>query len=272
MSDSTQTEQFTTGGPVTATVRAGAGAITVVAEDDPIAAVSVSPYDDSEASRAAAEQTVIKFSEDRLRIETPQVDGGFIFRRSGRVRVDLRLPLDSVLRANVGSADVHAEGRLSDVSVQAGSGDTFVTHAAGDLSVEAGSGDVRAEEVGGALRARTGSGDVTASVVTGPVVVNAASGDVEIEEASDSVRISTASGDVRIGSALGGQVKVNSASGDVSVGVPPGTKVWLDLGTMSGSTNSDLDMTGPPPEGKAQLRVVVHTMSGDIAVHRATRA
>lgn len=264
--------EFPTTGPVAATVRAGGGELTVIAEETSVAAVSVTPCDDSDASLAAAEQTKVQFSDDRLRVETPQGGGGWLFGRSGRVRIDLRLPNDSSLRAHVGSADVHTEGRLTDVTVEAGSGDTYVTHAAGALTVDSGSGDVRADNVDGALRAKTGSGDVSATAVGGPVAVNVASGDVEIEEAADSVRVTTASGDVDIRTARGREVTVNSASGDVSVGVPAGTQVWLDLSTMSGSTISDLEMTGALPDGDAHLRLTVQTMSGDIAVRRVGRA
>ena len=60
--------------------------------------VEVSPYDSSEASRPAAENTKSSSAGDRLRIETPE-SGGRLFRRSGQVRVDISLPLDSQLQA-----------------------------------------------------------------------------------------------------------------------------------------------------------------------------
>jgi DUF4097 and DUF4098 domain-containing protein YvlB len=136
--------------------------------------------------------------------------------------------------------------------------------------VETGSGDLRATTVGGALSVRTGSGDILVTTVSGRVTANVASGDIAIEEAGGPVRASTASGDLRIECVHGDNLRVNSASGDVAVGVPFGTKVWLDLTTMSGTTTSDLEMIGPPPEGRAQLKLQVRTLSGNIHVYRAS--
>ncbi|HEX6872913.1 MAG TPA: DUF4097 family beta strand repeat-containing protein [Micromonosporaceae bacterium] len=271
MSDGRQRYEFPLTEPILASVRLGGGSITVVAEETSTALVTIAPYDNSEASRTAAEQTTVTCTDDRLVVDTPQTaSGGWVFRRGGRVRVDLRLPLDSRVRTQTGSADLHTEGRLAEVQVNTGSGDTYVGQTTGELSVESGSGDVRVDEVGGALRVKTGSGDVSATSARGPVVVRVASGDVEIEEAAGPVKVSSASGDVRLGAVDGPDVSVNSASGDVEVGVPAGTRVWLDLHTMSGSTRSDLEMTGPPTDGGTpQVSLQVRTMSGDIAIHRA---
>jgi DUF4097 and DUF4098 domain-containing protein YvlB len=263
--------EYPCSGPIRAEVRVRAGIITVIAEERNTVVVVVTPYDDNEASHAAAAETRISFVNDRLRVETPEVDGGWIFRRSGRVRVDLRLPLDSHLASFAGSADVHVTGRLAGATVRSGSGDVFVNQISGDLTVESGSGDVRADAVGGALGVKTGSGDIRVAAVTGTVTAQAASGDVDINEAGGAVRVSTASGDVRVGAASGDNVQIKAASGDVSVGVPVGTKVWLDLSTLSGSTTSDLKTIGAPPEGETQLSVRIHTLSGDIHVHRTGR-
>jgi hypothetical protein len=263
--------EYLCAGPIRADVRVRAGVITVTAEERNTVAVVVTPYDDGEASRAAAAETRVSFVNERLHVETPEVDGGWLIRRSGRVRVDLRLPLDSHLAAFAGSADVHASGRLAGATVRSGSGDVYVDKIGGDLTVESGSGDIRADAVGGALGVKTGSGDIRVAAVTGSVTAQAASGDVDISEAAGAVRVSTASGDVRVGAASGDHVQIKAASGDVSVGVPVGTKVWLDLSTLSGSTTSDLRTIGAPPEGGTALSVRIHTLSGDIHVHRTGR-
>ena len=39
---------------------------------------------------------------------------------------------------------------------------------------------------------------------------------------------------------------VKSVSGDINVGVVAGTKVWLDVNSMSGDTSSDLDPSDAP--------------------------
>jgi len=273
---STRTEndviEYPCGGPIRAEVQVRAGVITVVAEERTTAQVRVAAYDDGDASHAAAAETTVHFDNDRLRIETPDRESaGWLMRRSGRVRIDLRIPAGSHLAAYAGSADVHVSGRLGGATIRSGSGDAFVGQVTGDLTVDSGRGDVRAEGVGGAFGVKTGSGDVFVTSAGGPVTAQVASGDVHIEEAVGPVQVSTASGDVHLGAAIGGQVQVKAASGDVTVGVPVGTKVWLDLSTLSGSTSTDLAVTGTPPEGGATLNLRVHTLSGDIRVHRVSR-
>jgi hypothetical protein len=261
--------EFPASGPIAAVIRLGAGELTVVADDQPSARVTVTPHDDSEASRTAAANTKVSMSGDRLEVEVPNNRGGWgIFRHGAQVRIDVRLPQDSQLRAQVASAEVRTDGRLGEVRVEAASGDTYVAETSRDLSVDSASGDVRARRISGALRVNTGSGDVVAEWTGGQVHVNSASGDVTIEEATGGVRASTASGDIHLGAVHGDQVKVNSASGDVTVGVPVGTSVWLDLNTLSGSTSSDLSVGGEAPADGAKLNLQVHTLSGDIRVHR----
>ncbi|MDT5027079.1 MAG: hypothetical protein QOE61_3505 [Micromonosporaceae bacterium] len=259
-------QEFPCPQPITTSIRVGGGSISVTVEDRPFAAVTVDPYDASDASRQAADQTEITFNGDRLRIEVPRTAAGRIFRRDGKVRVDVRIPLDSRFQAQVGSADIRTEGRLAEAIVQTGSGDTYVAQTTGLFRAETGSGDVRADEVG-ELRVNTASGDVSATLVAGEASVRTASGDVEIADAKGAVRTNTASGDVQIRAARGNQVIIHTASGDAEVGVPAGTSVWLDLNTASGSTNSDLTMTGVPEQG-AQLNIQVRTASGDITLRR----
>ena len=260
--------EFATPKPVSASMRIGAGAIIVNAEETSTTTVVVSPYDDGEASRLAAQNTRVTLNGDRLHIEVPDSTGGWLFRRSGRIQIDLRMPLDSQLRIQVGSADLHAEGRLNLVEVKSGSGNVNTVDCE-NLWVQTGSGDVRAELVRGRLHAATGSGDVSAGRVQGPVQVNSASGDVSLDHVFGDLRVTSASGDVNVQAAHRGQVRINSASGDVFIGVPIGTKVFFDLGTMSGTTSSDLPVSPQPPAGGATaLNLQVHTMSGDINVFR----
>jgi hypothetical protein len=259
-------QEFPCPQPVATSIRVGGGSIAVTAEDRPFAVVTVDPYDTSDASRQAAEQTEITLNGDRLRIEVPRTGAGRIFRRDGKVRVEVRIPLDSRLHAQLGSADIRTAGRLAEAVVQTGSGDTYVAQTSGLLRVETGSGDVRADEVG-ELRVNAASGDTSATVVGGDASITTASGDVQIEEVRGDIRTNTASGDVQIRAARGNQVVVHTASGDVEVGVPAGTTVWLDLNTLAGSTKSDLAMTDAPGSG-AQLNIQVRTASGDITLRR----
>jgi DUF4097 and DUF4098 domain-containing protein YvlB len=256
--------EFACTGPIDLRVRIAAGDLSVTAEATSTAVVRVSPADGSKASQEAAERTLVAFSGDTLQIETPDSSGW----RNGRVRVEVRVPTDSRLRAGLGSADVRTEGQLGAAIVHSGSGDATLHLTTGDLQVESGSGDVRVGAVGGALRVKTGSGDISADTVSGAISVKAASGDIRLGAVSGDVEVTSASGDIGLGKVRSGNLKINSASGDVSVGVPTGTSVWLDLSTVSGSTDSDLAMTGDAPDGGPALSLRVNTVSGDISVRR----
>jgi DUF4097 and DUF4098 domain-containing protein YvlB len=263
-----KTHEFTCTGPIQAEVYLGSGDVVASTVDDLVATVRISPGDGRDSSRTAAENTTVEFDHDQLRIRAPESSGWGFRRGSGQIRVELRLPVDSALRTKAGSADLRLSGRLGDIDAKTGSGDITVTETSGALRVHSGSGDIRAENVGGDLSIETASGDVSASRVAGVVTVNAASADVTIDDAFGAVTVSTASGDVRLGTMRGPELHVNSASGDVTVGVPAGTRVWLDLSTLSGSTRSDLDMSQQSPTDGPAATVQVRTMSGDIHVRR----
>jgi len=136
------------------------------------------------------------------------------------------------------------------------------------VQIQSVSGDIRADVVGGDMEITTASGDVSATRVEGTTSIRGASADVTLEEAEGPVHLNTASGDIRVGAVRGAELHANSASGDVMVGVPTGTKVWLDLNTVSGSTASDLQMTGEPVSDGPVATVQVRTISGDIQIRR----
>lgn len=259
--------EFDCPSPITADVQIRAGSVEIVAEDRATAAVRVEPYDSS-AERGAAEQTRVEMRGDTLVVEAPD---GRLFRRSARLRVELRMPADGAVRVNVASADVTCRGRFSGAMVQTASGDVQIEHVTGDASVNTASGDLHAIRVDGKLNVHTASGDISARQVGGDATANTASGDVAIDRAAAGVRVNSASGDVRVGAVRRGTVRVDSASGDVSIGVAAGTAVWLDVTTMSGSTRSDLEMTGAQPAGH-ELTLQIRTMSGDIELRRVASA
>jgi DUF4097 and DUF4098 domain-containing protein YvlB len=138
--------------------------------------------------------------------------------------------------------------------------------------VNTASGDLHAIRVDGKLNVHTASGDISTRQVGGDVTANTASGDVAIDSAAAGVRVNSASGDVRLGVVRRGTVRVDSASGDVSIGVAAGTGVWLDVTTMSGSTRSDLEMTGNAQPAGHELSLQIRTMSGDIELRRVASA
>jgi DUF4097 and DUF4098 domain-containing protein YvlB len=249
--------------PVDVDINVGAGRIVVFAEERTSAQVYVDAADAMPGSRSTAENTEVSFNGNTLRVHVPSAKG---FRRTGQVRIEIRVPLDSRLRVECASADLETTGRLADVANQSGSGDTHVSLVTATCGIQTGSGDVQADEVG-TLNVKTGSGDVSVRTVSAGTI-RTASGDVNVRTAIGVIDISTASGDVDLRSASGNEVRISTASGDVEVGVPVGTRVWMDLSTVSGDTTSDLAMTDAPDQG-AQLDVHVRTVSGDIRLRRA---
>lgn len=256
-------------GPINLEVRIAAGEVEIHAEPRETASAEVEPYDDSAGSRELAEKTRVEFSGDTLLISAPEL-GGWLLRRSPKLRVTARVPTGSSARIRVASADLHGYGEWSQVKLNSASGDAQLEQVTGDVSVNTASGDMRAVRVGGQLTVNTASGDITTRQVDGPVDIKSASGDVRIEHAAGDVNLKTASGDATIGAVRRGTVRAHSVSGDISVGVVSGTGVWLDLNTLSGRTRSDLDMGAGAPAAGHDLTVNVNTVSGDIAVHRVT--
>ncbi len=255
-------------GPITTTVKLAGGARSVSAEQRETATVDVQPFDNSEASRQAAENIKVEMRGADLIVEAPE-GGSWLFRRGARLRVDIRLPLDSRLHVKLASADARCVGRYAEATLSSASGDVYVEETTGDVTAQTASGDVTVGRAGGRVKAQTASGSVNVQYAGGDLTVNSASGDARVDVAGDSVKANTASGDIDLGLVRQGTVKIHSASGDVRVGVLAGTAVWLDLSTMSGETSSDLNVGGGdvPPSG-SQMTLQVRTMSGDIEIHR----
>jgi DUF4097 and DUF4098 domain-containing protein YvlB len=123
-------------------------------------------------------------------------------------------------------------------------------------------------EVLGRATLGSASGDLRVESVAQGVDARTASGDVAIGRASGDVSVSTASGDVGIERAGSGSVRIKTASGDVSLGVVPGLRVWLDLSSVSGRVDLQLDDDSAGGEGPAQLSLSVRTVSGDQRIRR----
>jgi hypothetical protein len=254
--------------PITLSARLTAGALTVTAEPRDTATVDIRPYDGNQASRDAAERTEVTLRGDTLVMHMPE--GGWRLWRHAKIRAEVRVPEGTALRIKLASADARCYGRYGgDSSLASASGDVSVEHVAGALEVGTASGDVRLDRVDGRLVVDTASGDATIGHTSGDVAVQTASGDLVLSRADGPVQVRTVSGDVRLDAVRRGDVHLTTASGDVQIGVATGTRVWLDLSTLSGSTRSDLDVgTAAPASGDIDLSLQVRTASGDIKLHR----
>ncbi|GIG86685.1 DUF4097 family beta strand repeat-containing protein [Plantactinospora endophytica] len=262
--------EFPRTAPVTVVAELPAGAFEMVAEERDSATVDVRPYDGSAESREQAARTQVGLDGDVLSVIVPDRDRGLFRHRSGKVRVQVRVPLDSSGRIKVASADVRCQGRYAGLNVGTASGDVEIEYVTGDAHVETSSGDIEVSQVDGRLEVKGASGGLVARQVGGPFQARLASGDVQVTDAGNAVEIKTASGAVSVGTTRQGRVRIGTASGDVGVGVRTGTGVWLDLSTVSGTTRNALDMTNAPSgvDGP-ELTLEVRTVSGDIDVRRA---
>jgi hypothetical protein len=198
-------------------------------------------------------------------------------RRKGRVgwrqrglTVAVTAPERTSVRVEGGSTDLAVSGRVDRVRFACGSGDASLEDVTGDIDVKVASGDVRAGRVGGSTTVHSASGDVDVAATDG-AVVRTASGDVWVGASSGQVRVTTLSGDVHLGSAASGSINVQAVSGDVTVGVDAGTRVFLDLSSVSGTTSSDLPVSDLPSDGDGPtLDVRASAVSGDVRVRRST--
>ncbi|MCR6033148.1 DUF4097 family beta strand repeat protein [Nocardioides sp. zg-579] len=262
-------------GPVDLYVEVGDGRVHVTATDTDHTAVRITGHD--------AQDVALELGPEQVSVVAPRRRAGFLTGDRSLV-VEVEVPLGTRVVARTGSADVVLDGRAGRCQLRTGSGDVRVeelgapatvetgsgrievAEAAGELRVKSGSGDVRLGHVGAAVAVSTGSGTVTVASNDGPVAVKTGSGDLDVTEARTDVTLATGSGDLRIGAATRGRVTAKGASGDVRVGIRPGTPVWTDISTVSGTVRSELPSTGAPAEGQDHVELRARTVSGDVVL------
>lgn len=259
---------FQCDGPVNVEIGVPTGRVDVTAEERNSVEVDVTPADNSEASRSMAEETVVEFSDGLLVVQVPED----VRRRSpGAIKVEAKVPSESSLVIGVANADATCTGTFGDVKVSSASGAISVGDALRDARIHTASGNARLGDVDGDLTVRTASGDIEAGVVGGSLSVKSASGDIKLVSLGGNLNAETASGDLKIGSLSKGEVSARTVSGKVRLGVRIGTGVWLDLSSMSGSIDSDLESSDDSPGGH-DLSIQVRTVSGSIKIERAKEA
>jgi DUF4097 and DUF4098 domain-containing protein YvlB len=242
---------------------------------------TVSLTGSSERARQQIEQTIIRL-DDRGDRDELLIDGDIDdFSFGGRIRLSISFGDKDAIRARVvcphgtdltvetGAADVRASGRFGTVTTKSGSGDVRVDEVEHDAEVKVASGDVRIDRVGGSLKVQTAAGDVAAGEVAGRALVKTAAGDVNLKAVASDVAVTSASGDVVVGAVTQGKVELKSVSGDLVVGVRRGSRVWMDVKTVTGDARSELD-AGADDDGEGPLVELKATaMSGDIRIVRA---
>jgi hypothetical protein len=259
-------QSFDTPSPVALDIRNTAGAVLVEAAEIAQTEVEVEPLDD--AAEELIEAVRIDLRGDRLQIETPERRG--FLGRNPRFAVRVRCPEGSRLAARTRSADVEARGRLESAEVKTASGDVQIEQLEREANVQTASGDVEIDRAG-TVAVNTASGDATIGHCLGDLKANLVSGDLTVRTADGVVESHTVSGDQRLETVGPAPATANSVSGDVLVRVRRGATVWLDVRSISGDTESELDLGGGPPEDTANvMELRVTTVSGDVRIERAT--
>jgi hypothetical protein len=210
-------------------------------------------------------------------VEVPSTRSSFFisFGRGPDFRLRITCPPGAELQVQTKSADVRARGAFGPSEVKTASGDINLGEIGGDARVKTASGDVSIEDVHGVTHVQTASGDLAMQRARGEVTGQLVSGDIWIRDALRSVALNTVSGDMRLDAVVEGSIDLTAISGDILVGVRRGSRIFVDCNTISGSTNSELELSDSPSasteggEPGPQLELRAKTVSGDISITRA---
>lgn len=263
-------QTFDTPGRLQLELRVPAGSIRVRAEQTSQTRLTISGERDPEDFRIVFDDG--RSAEPHLTIEHRE-RGKLFGWRGAELRVDLTVPLGTIVACDTGSADLEITGRLGSLTFRSGSGDCRFDDVEGEVTVKGASGDLAGATVGGGLVFTSAAGDARVREIGGDVNGKSVSGDVSLGRIGGSVQLATVSGDVEIGSVSVGSASVRSVSGDVEIGVARGTRVYLDISSTSGDTVSELDMSDAASAGGgSDLELQVNSVSGDIRIVRAAAA
>lgn len=265
-------QTFETHGPLRLDLRVPSGEIEIVNGPDGTTELELIGHDD-DAVRAIEEARVeLLDNGHRLLVDVqPRSSSffGFLLGRNG-ITCRIRCPEASAVEARTKSADVRASGTYASVEVSTASGDVSVDRIRGGAAVRSASGDIRLEQVGEGVAVQTASGDVHVGSIGGGGAIHSVSGDVSVGSAEQSLAVNTVSGDQRIDAVREGAVTLNAVSGDVLVGVRRGSRLWVDANSVSGETESELELSGAPVSDEGPIvELRAKTVSGDIRVIRA---
>jgi len=275
---------FQTPDRTTLVVRAGAGHVTITAEDTDVTTVELTPLNSPGEESVA--QARVEQRRDSVVVDVPRHRTG-LFRQGPLVGVTISCPTGTHLEVKADASDVRAIGTFGNSVLTTGSGDIDVETVTGTAKVKSGSGTVSVGQVDKTLLVTTGSGDVSVHQSGRVATLTAGSGDISIGELVGEVITKTGSGDIEVGRldgslvtkagsgsltvrrASAGAVRANGASGDISIGVEQGTAAWLDLSTVSGRVRQELSEAEAPGPGQHRVEITGHTVSGNLRVHRS---
>jgi DUF4097 and DUF4098 domain-containing protein YvlB len=188
--------------------------------------------------------------------------------------VHVTAPSASGIRIQSQSADVVVTGRADRLETRTASGDVSVADVDARSVVQTASGDVRVSSTAD-CDVRTASGDIEVGKVSAEAILHSTSGDIRLDNATGNISARSVSGDVRVLDASIGRTEIITVSGDVEVGIHAGSLAAVDLNTVSGTTNSDFEVSDQVPSGDDDveegpvLDLRVKTTSGNIRLRKS---
>ncbi|MBN6038284.1 DUF4097 family beta strand repeat-containing protein [Amycolatopsis sp. 195334CR] len=253
---------FATPQPITATLSTAGARIRVVASERADTLVHVEPVDQANKTDVkVAERTKVEFEDGALKVKTTKSGD-----KTGSVAITVELPTGSKLVLNTARTDVHTEGPLGDVELNAGSGKLQLDHVGGTARIEGGSAEVRIGTADGAVKYSSANGIVHIGHAKSDVELNGAGGSFEIEHADGDVIASTGNCPIRIGRMTRGQADLTNAAGGITLGVSAGTTARVDAESTKGEVRNSL--SAPEKESGEQLKVHARTRLDNIELHR----
>jgi len=280
---------FDTPEPFSATIGLPIGTVHLIAGDRADTVVVVNPTDGSQKLDVeAAERTSMVLSNGRLVIKAPKARGlGSLIgtARPGSVEMTIELPAGSRVEADIGFADLRADGRLGDIRVRSGAGDirldavgsATLSTGAGTVVVDriegaaevAAAGEMQIGGIGGDAEIKNLNGKTWVGEVNGRLQVKSSNGDITVDRALSEVVAKTANGSIRIGEVTAGTVTLETGSGGLDIGIPEGVAAWVDASTRFGRVHNSLGAADGPTDSQAKVEVRARTSFGNVGIHRS---
>jgi len=274
---------FETPGSVSLQIQLPSGRVVVTTADEPRTSVEListgrrgpEAFDDVvvRADERHGGHVITVEQKDRFRWGPIQITWG------SDLEVRITCPPGTDLELSGGSTDLRVDGELGDVSARSASGDIRLDTVRKKLQVKTASGDISVGTIDSGGSVVTVSGDLDVGSFEGALTARAVSGDTRIRRIRGPLNVTTTSGDVSLDSVEMGEVRMQTVSGDARIGVARGTRVWIDAVSVSGDLGSELGLADQAPEAESDAEqggevvpLHVKTVSGDVAIVRATEA
>jgi hypothetical protein len=175
--------------------------------------------------------------------------------------VHITAPTASGIRIQSQSADITVTGRSDRIEARTASGDVRIDEVTGRTVVQTASGDVSITGTAD-CDVRTASGDIEVHSVSADAIVHSTSGNIRLANPAGDINARSVSGDVTVLDATSGNAELVTVSGDVEIGIHSGTLTSVDLSTLSGSTNSDFEVSQEAPPSAAETTDTTDTTDG----------